>query len=182
MPVVLTLVVLGSIPAAAADKGFYIGGSVGGSSFDITGYDEALGDIDFSDSDTAYKLFAGYRFMGFLAVEAGYVDLGEPGESFADDVRVDIAVEGWDAFAVGLLPIGPVDIFAKLGGVSWNADIRAVLDDVTDSDSDSGTDLAYGLGLALRLGSLGIRVEGERFDIDNADEVYLYTAGVTITF
>ncbi len=180
--VVVVFLVLSAVPGGAADKGLYIGGSLGGSSFDVMGYDEALGDIDFSDSDAAYKLFAGYRFLGFFAVEAGYVDLGEPGESLAENVRVDIDVQGWDAFAVGMLPIGPVDLFAKVGGVSWTADIRAAFDDVTDSDSDSGTDLAYGLGIALRLGSLAVRVEGEQFDLDNADEVYLFTAGVTLTF
>lgn len=179
----LALALVWTVPAVAADKGFYIGGSVGGSSLEVEDFDEELGNIRFSDGDTAYKLFAGYRFMGFLAVEAGYVDLGEPGETLNDPgLQVDIGVTGWDAFAIGLLPIGPVDLFAKFGAVSWEADIRAALEDVTDFSSDSGTDVAYGLGIQLRLGSLAVRIEGEQFDIAEAEEVYLFTAGLSFTF
>jgi hypothetical protein len=78
-----------------------------------------------------------------------------------------------DAFAVGLLPIGPVDLFAKVGLVSWDTDIRARLipTDVVDTDSDSGTDAAYGIGVALRLGKVAIRAEGEQFRIADATDV-----------
>jgi hypothetical protein len=179
----LVVVTLLALPAAAADNGLYIGGSLGGSSLEVLDFDEDLGDIRFDDGDTAYKLFAGFRFLDFLAVEAGYLDLGTPSDTVGNgDVTVDIGVQGWDAFAVGMLPIGPIDIFAKLGVVSWEADIQAAIDDITDDNSESGTDLAYGLGLQLRLGSIGIRAEGERFDIAEAEEVYLFSVGASFTF
>ena len=118
--------------------------------------------------------------------EAGYVDLGDPrdivGFVEGEPLEVQIGVKGWDAFAIGLLPLGPVDLFAKVGVVSWDADIRAVLDDVIDSDSDNGTDAAYGLGVALRLGKLALRAEGEQFNIADADDVYLFSIGATFTF
>jgi len=171
-------------PASAVDNGFYIGGSLGGSSLDIRDVDDDLGDIDFSDGDTAYKLFAGYRFLSFLAVEAGYVDFGDPADLVGeiDQIDVQIGVSGWDAFALGILPVGPVDVFGKLGVISWDADIRSAFEDLVDSDSDSGTDVAYGLGVALRLGSFAIRIEGEMFDVDGADELYMLSAGATFTF
>lgn len=178
------LLVAAAAPASAADNGFYVGGSIGGSSLDVSDFDEELGDIDFSDGDTAYKLFAGFRFLSFLAVEAGYVDFGDPADIVGDFEAIDvqIGVTGWDAFALGILPIGPVDVFGKIGLISWDADIRAALDDLVDSDSDSGTDAAYGLGVALRLGSFAIRAEGEMFDVDGADDLYLVSIGATFTF
>jgi len=183
---ILVVIVITAMPAAAKDRGLYIGGSIGGSSLEVRDFDDELGDLRFSKGDTAYKLFAGYRFLSFLGVEAGYVDLGSPNDTVGivdeTDVEVEIGVKGWDAFAIGILPIGPVDLFAKLGVVSWDADIRASFGDLVDRDSDSGTDTAYGLGLALRLGSFAVRIEGEQFDIGDADDVYLYTVGVTYTF
>lgn len=173
-----------SLPATAADNGLYVGGSLGQASLDIKDTDIDLGDIDFNDTDTAYKLFAGFRFLSFLAVEAGYVDFGNPsdlvGEDGALDVRVDL--DGWQASALGILPIGPVDLFAKVGLVSWDADIRAAFEDIVDRDSDSGTDPTFGLGVALRLGSFAVRAEGELFDVDGTDDLYMVSVGATYTF
>ncbi len=87
-------------------------------------------------------------------------------------------------WAVGLLPIGPVDLFAKVGVISWGADIRARLipTDVVDTDSDSGTDAACGIGVALRLGKVTIRAEGEQFRIANTDDGFLVSVGAIFTF
>jgi len=182
----IVVLIAAAVPASAIENGFYIGGSIGGSSLEVRDFDEEFGAFRFSDGDTAYKLFGGFRFLNFLAVEAGYVDLGDPKDNIAsiegDELEVQIGVSGWDAFAIGLLPLGPVDLFAKVGVVSWDANIRAVLDEVTDSDSDSGTDAIYGLGVALRLGKVSLRAEGEQFDIGNAEDVYLFSVGATFTF
>ena len=182
------ILVAAAMPASAIENGFYLGGSIGGSSLEIRDFDEELGDLRFSGSGTAYKLFAGFRFLNFLAVEGGYVDFGDPndvvGGSGDDAIDVQIGLKGWDAFAVGLLPIGPVDLFAKFGVVSWNADIRARLipTDVFDTDSESGTDAAYGIGVALRLGKVALRAEGEQFKIADAEDVYMFSVGATFTF
>jgi len=176
------ILAVAAIPAAAADNGFYLGASIGGSSIKVSDFDDELGDLNFSDGDFAYKLFAGYRLMSFLGVEAGYVDLGSPSDAVGDDINVKIGVDGWDAFAVGFLPIGPVDVFAKLGLISWDANIRAAFENIVEHDSDSGTDVAWGLGVALRLGSLAVRAEGERFELGDADEVYMFSVGATFTF
>ncbi|MFC2144363.1 outer membrane beta-barrel protein [Acidobacteriota bacterium] len=182
----LVILVAAVVPASAVENGFYLGGSVGGSSLEVQDFDEDFGAFRFSDGDTAYKIFAGFRFLNFLAVEAGYVDLGDPTDVIAsiegDELEVQIGVKGWDAFAIGLLPLGPVDLFAKVGVVSWDADIRAVLNEATDSDSDSGTDAAYGIGVALRLGKVALRAEGEQFNIADAEDVYMFSVGATFTF
>lgn len=178
----VAILAVAAIPATAADNGFYLGASIGGSSIKVSEFDEELGTLDFSGGDFAYKLFAGYRFMSFLGVEAGYVDLGSPNDSVGDDINARIGVDGWDAFAVGFLPIGPVDVFAKLGLISWDADIRAAFENIVEHDSDDGIDVVWGLGVAFRLGSLAVRAEGERFELGNADKVYMFSVGATFTF
>ena len=83
-------------PAMAAERsGFYIGGDVGQSNWNLTERDandltnalaEGLAgagnatilstDNDFSDTDTTYSLFVGYQIVPWLAVEAAWMDLG----------------------------------------------------------------------------------------------------------
>ncbi len=73
------LLTLPVLPAVAADNGFYLGGSVGQANLkidDLTG--GALADDDFDADDTAFKLIAGIRPLDWLAVEAAYVNFGEP--------------------------------------------------------------------------------------------------------
>ena len=61
-------------------QGFYLGGGVGDFSSSVDEIDN-LDDIDdvgidFSDSDNATKLFAGWNFNQFFAVQADFVDFG----------------------------------------------------------------------------------------------------------
>jgi hypothetical protein len=185
---ILLIAVLGLVvaaPAEAKKNGFYLGASVGFSTVSVTGYDDDLGEIDFSDSPTGYKIFAGYRFLTFLAVEGSYVDLGTASESFDTeygDFGVDIGLTGWDLFGVGVLPIGPVDLFAKVGGIRWDADVKAYLDDMSDRESDDGTDWAYGVGVGFRLWRVALRAEFEMFDVEGADDVYTISVGAAFVF
>lgn len=73
----------------AAEPGFYVGGGVGQSDFadDLnnqvrrayagnTGFEVRSAAMS-DDSDTAYKIFGGYRFLPWLGVELAWNDLGE---------------------------------------------------------------------------------------------------------
>jgi OOP family OmpA-OmpF porin len=167
-----------SLPAAAADNGIYIGAGVGQSSVEFDG-DVAGTDFNFDASTTAYKVIAGWRFIDWLAVEANYVDLGSSDDRvFGETLETDI--DGFSASVVGFLPVGPVDIFARVGAVDWSADISAPALDVRGEED--GTDLTYGIGAQFRVWSLGIRAEYEIFDIEDADTVDMLSLGVTWTF
>lgn len=61
-----------ALPAAAADNGFYLGGSAGRSAVN-TG---TVGEVSVNSEATAYKVFIGGRFLTFFAVEGAYSDLG----------------------------------------------------------------------------------------------------------
>ncbi len=106
-----------SLPALAADNGIYLGASVGQSSVQ---YDDL--DLDFDASATGFKVIAGWRFLDWLAVEGNYVDLGS-GDDNVNGERVETDINGVSLAAVGFVPIGPVDLFARVGAINWNADL-----------------------------------------------------------
>ena len=163
-----------SLPALSADNGIYLGASVGQSGVQ---YDENFEGENFSfdASATGFKAIAGWRFIDWLAVEANYVDLGS-----GDDNGIETDVNGVSLSAVGFVPVGPVDLFARVGAVNWNADLEAP--SLGLSASDDGTDLTYGVGAQFRVWSLSIRGEYEVFDISDADTVDMFSIGVTWTF
>lgn len=161
---------LASVPAIAADNGIYLGGSIGQSSLDID-------EVSYDASATGYKLIAGWRFIDWLAIEGNYVDFGSGDDSIAG-TRIETEADGISLSAVGFLPVGPVDLFARVGMIDWSADLSSP---GIGSESDDGTDLTYGVGLQFRVWSLGIRAEYELFDIEDAD-VDMISLGVTWTF
>lgn len=169
----LLLLLVASLSAtqARADSGGFVGGSVGRGSLE---FDAGL--FEFDEGDTAFKAFGGYIFdlpAVDFSVEGGYVDFGKPSGG-----GLDIDVTGVDVFAVGGLDFGLVGVFAKAGLVSWDADLQLG----PFSESDDGTDRAYGLGLRFHVGSVYIRAEYENFDIEDTDDVDMISAGIVWRF
>ncbi len=180
IPVLAATTILGlaTAPAYAVDNGIYLGASVGQSG---VSYDETFEGQDFSfDADsTGFKAIAGWRFLDWLSVEANYVDLGSGDDDVAGE-KIEADVSGLSLSAVGFVPIGPVDLFARVGAIDWEADLKAP--GLGVSASDDGTDLTYGVGAQFRVWGLGVRAEYERFDISDADTVDMVSLGVTWTF
>jgi hypothetical protein len=172
------------VPAAfAADNGFYVGGSVGSSLVedeDDIEFEDEVEEFDLDDDDIGWKGFVGFQVLPWLAVEGGYVDFGEVEEA-TTNLELTSNLDGWDAFVVGKIPVAFVDLFAKVGMISYDLDVD-IDPDVDDNISSSDEDIAYGVGAAVNLGSLGIRAEAERFDISDIDDLYLLSVGLTYTF
>jgi opacity protein-like surface antigen len=167
------LLIACSATSLAADNGFYLGGSIGQANVEI----DNLGGVsaaDFDADDTAFKVIAGIRPLDWLAVEAAYVDFGNPDDRVLGQ-RFEADLDGISAFAVGFIAVGPVDIFGKLGGIRWDSNFRGGLD-------DDGTDFAYGVGAQFRLLSLSLRAEYEAFDIGAVDDLNMISIGLTYTF
>lgn len=161
------LAVVASAPARS-DTGLYFGGSIGNATFDGSAPGTS---VSFDDSDTAYKLYAGFRIISLLAIEGGYVDFGEPSSG-----ATSVELTGWDLFGVLNLPIGPVNLFGKAGYFAWDADFSGATS-INESDSDP----AYGVGAALRLGGFGVRAEYEIFEV-SGDDIQMYSLGAEIYF
>jgi hypothetical protein len=167
---------------ALADSGFYLGGSVGDATLAVAIEGEEIAEIfEFDESDFAWKAFAGYKFdlpVIKLGIEGGYVDLGSP-EAVLLDSTASLAVTAWDAFGTAGFGLGPVELFAKVGVISWDA--KATLDGISQG-GDDGTDPAYGIGLSVGFSSLEIRAEYELFDVSDVDDLYMLSAGLVWRF
>lgn len=155
---------------ASADSGFYIGGSAGGATLEAEiGATTLTPALSFEEDDTALKIFGGYVFdlpAVNLAIEAGYVDFGEPEVATnVGDFRLDTT--GLNLWGIAGFEAGPVDLYAKLGYIAWDVDVSA--DFVAGSQSEDGTDLGYGVGIGFNIGSVQIRGEYEMYDLDDAD-------------
>jgi OOP family OmpA-OmpF porin len=164
--------------AQAADNGIYLGAAAIQAKIDNVGEDFDTDDLDdFEIDSTSWKLIGGFRPIDNFAVELNYIDLGDESGDIAG-VRLDAEAKAYAAYAVGFLPIGPIDLYAKGGLVRWETEFNSAgfrLD-------DDGTEFGYGLGVQARLGSLGARLEYEQFDVDNTDGVEMLSLGVTWTF
>ncbi len=168
------LVLAGLVLSAAAyadgtgDIGLYLGGSLGAAQqrFDASTFD-ARG------TDTGYKFALGYRPLKVLAAELSYVGFGRTygGINFADTGAVGL-------FAVGFLPIPVVDLYGKVGLAQWRTDAQSPF----LSFHRTGSDVAYGVGAGTSWGSLGARLEFERYDVSHANDMALASVGVTWVF
>ena len=173
--------VLISGAAQAFEPGFYIGASGGQTTVDKDANDfgyKGPSNFKIDDDDTGWKAYLGYSFLPWLGFEAGYVDFGSVSQNFNGN-RFDVDVNGWDGFMVGTLPIGPVDLFAKVGAISLKTELDT---NRFGSEDDTDTQLAYGVGVAYNVGHWSIRAEAEGFDDNEVDDFYFLSAGVVYRF
>lgn len=168
--VLATALFLASAATMAADNGLYLGASLGDANIDIN---QGLAQVD--SDDTGFKFIAGLRPLDWFAVEASYVNFGEP-----EDGALAASTDGISAFGVFFMPVGPIDLFVKGGLISFDNSVE--VDGLGDIYREDGTDLAYGLGVQFRLLSLGVRAEYEKFEIDDTDDANMLSIGVTYTF
>lgn len=173
------------VTAQAADNGIYVGGALSRTTIDSSV--DPFG-IDFDDDDTAYKLIAGIRPFDAIAFEASYIDFGsvvfDNRDAVSDGIFSELEAEAIDVQVVGHIG-GPVlEFFGKAGVVFWDAEavLQGGIGGVDLRDSDSGTDLVFGGGVQAQFGSLAARVEYESFDVADADNVDLWSFGLTWTF
>ena len=158
--------VLLSAPAMATKGGFYLGASVGDATTD---YNED--GVKFDDSDTAWKVFAGYHLLQFFAIEGGYRDLGKVNAPLP--AGPNVSTTGWDIAGLVGLPLGPVYLFGKVGAIYW--------DSKTDlGPSYDGTDYEVGVGGSVDLWKIQLRAEAEYLDILNGG--MMYTVGAAWRF
>jgi OOP family OmpA-OmpF porin len=156
-------------PAFSVDKGFYLGAALGQSESGLRD-----SNFNFKDRDQGYKLIAGIRALSLLAVEINYVDLGTSSVGGAQ-----AKTKAADGFAMVFLPIPVVDVYGKLGFVSWKTDASAPS---LPSFRTTGSDLAYGAGVQIHFGSLSARLEYEAFDAQAAAKPTMLSLGATYTF
>ena len=159
---------LAAVPAFSVDKGFYLGATIGQSESGLRD-----SNFNFKDRNQGYRLIAGIRPLGLVAVELGYLDLGTSSLGSAQ-----AKTRAADGFVLVFLPIPVVDVYGKVGYVSWRTDASAP----GFSLRTSGSDLALGAGVQLHFGSLSARLECEAFNARTAAKPTFLSLGATYTF
>jgi opacity protein-like surface antigen len=108
-----------------------------------------------------------------LAVEASYVDFGEP-----DSGPLSVELTGLNAFGLAGFKVGPIGLFAKAGVVAWDA--KLAVD--AFRDDENGTDFAYGAGARFQIGSFAIRAEYEVYEVSDVRDLSMASASLVYTF
>lgn len=157
--------------ALAVEGGFYLGGSLGGATSKVKVEDFDEDDFTFDENDFAWKIFGGFHFLQFFAVEAAYRDLGSPSSG-----NTEVDQTAFDVSGLAGLPLGPLYVFGKLGAVFWDADVS--VDGI--KTSDDGTDLSAGIGASLDVLWVRLRGEVEYFDI--GEHALMYSVGAAWLF
>ncbi len=173
----------------AADNGFYLGAGVAQSEY---GLDNPLNAAEFDDEDSGFKVIAGFRPLDHFGVEANYIDHGNAtvpagvaciqvvGAPCPDTSRFE--AKTLSAFAVGYADFPLIDLFAKLGATAWQFDGHSTPAFPSFSFDESDVDLAWGVGVQARFGSLGARLEYENFQIIEDEELGTISLSFTYTF
>lgn len=180
-----TLLALSSAMALAQssenDAGLYLGGGWGQFDVqvdDIDDADEAISRID--DDDNAWKIFVGWRVNPYFSFELAYVDFGENsgstgGRASGSSGNYALELAGVQPAVYGTFPIGPVELFAKLGYYFYDVDITANLDDLggdlfTSDTSDEAWSYGGGVGLTF-FERVHAKLEYEKIDTDVVDDL-----------
>ena len=180
------LALLASFPAGAADSGWYVGvGSGQAEIHEESANPNGPGTVAFTARNPLYRGFAGYRAsaprspLPFLdvAAEAGYIDYGRSTQTVQGQ-NAQVHLHGLFVAGYLLFPIGPLDLFAKGGFLSWSS-YKNIGGSTTDR---SGSSALYGGGVGLRIGKIGIRSEYERADVSDLKRVETYSMSVVIQF
>ncbi|WP_116809089.1 porin family protein [Steroidobacter cummioxidans] len=167
---------------AEIQPGFYVGAGIGSATIE---FDEEVDDFRFDADDTAFKVFGGYNFNQYFAIEAAYFDGGKPKETvvsvpgFRGDI--EIGTTGLIASVIGRLPIGDyVSVYGKLGYASYESELKGrVNGDVIDSATFDDEDVAWGAGIAFNVGpSFELRGEYDNIDMADGDFSILSVNGV----
>jgi len=153
----------------------YFGGSIGPS--DADSY--CTGATECEDTDTAWKVFGGYKITERLSAEASYVNLGDVHKTSGGTVQ-NSDVSAFTATAIGSIPINDqFDIFGKVGAMRWDSDNTA--------GSESGFGMTYGVGARMNISEkTKLRAEWEKLpDIETAPgeetDVNMLSVGVELS-
>jgi OOP family OmpA-OmpF porin len=196
----LSLMVIGALitPWASAQSGadtdpsqnsaaWYFGADIGRSKakIDDNSIDNALA-VDGASStriydrdlDTGFKVFGGYQFNDYFAIEGGYFDLGKFGYNAttvpAGTLNGDSSIRGLNVDVIGFLPL--TEDFSAFGRIGANYSEAkdnfnsTGLIGVTNPDpSKKDVNYKFGVGLQYRIThALATRLEIERYRVDDA--------------
>jgi len=151
---------------AAADSGFFVGGSFGSATVD-----DRFDDVNFDTDTSAYRFVGGYQFGDLFGLEIGYQDFGD-----LDEIVIigpissltSISAEGWTAGGTLDLPLSDTfSLFGRAGVFFWDADVSI---DGFSIHVPSDENPYYGAGARLKVSSnLSLIGDWSRFELYDVD-------------
>jgi len=205
VPILAAAVVIASPLAVAADSGWYIGANAGEAAASIDDGDiirgllaNGIATTAFSEDEhhLGFKLFGGYQFNKYFALEGGYFDLGKfkfrATTIPAGTLSGSIEVNGVNFDAVGLLPFNDkFSAFARAGANYAESEdsFRGTGSVIVQDGNRSERDINYKVGVGLQYAltdAFGLRLEAERYRIDDAvgnkGDIDLFSLGALYRF
>lgn len=169
-------------PAAAQDKGVYVGAAAGVVQYQ-TYCDNRAGVCD--DKDGGARVFLGYQFNKYVALEGAYAYMGSVNVA-GPGVDTETKTEGFDLLGVFTIPLTDrFSLLGKAGAYRMRATTEDPLNGINTGETSAG--FAYGVGVGYDLGKLGIRGEFLRYDnVGGArvgeDSLFFLNVGVLFRF
>jgi OmpA-OmpF porin, OOP family len=144
----------------AQDAGWYAGASIGQSKYD--GFCTNLNPgVSCEDTDTALRVFGGFRINRHFAVELGYHQLGEATATAPSGSTLGFEATTFELLGLGIVPLGDrFSVYGKVGLYAGDTKVSAN----GFSTSPSRNDLTYGIGAQYDFTpNLGVRAEWQRY-------------------
>lgn len=185
-----------TVSAFAAETGLYAGAQFGRADTDVDigkvtsdlAAHGIIGTPEVSDATRdAWRVFGGYGFNDYLAVEGGYTDLGEivtrlrgTGPVNIGDVHenVPISGKGVELAAVARYPFSErFSALARAGLWRWESEYDLLnADNTVSSSTRRGTEILFGLGAEARFaGHWSARLGWDQYRLDSDDETNVYS-------
>ena len=161
-----------ALPAAAQERGWYAGVSVGNSKWKEA-CDGLPAGISCGDTTTSWKVIGGYQVNRNFAAEIGYTNRLSESTANGAGLTDEIKSSALELVAIPSYPIGDFSLFAKLGMYVAQTEEKT---NFAGDRSANTSDLTYGLGIGYQFHrNLSARLEWQRYskvgggDIGTAD-------------
>ena len=198
------LIATAAVSAHGAEQGWYVGGGAGLSHtwFDDDSFNAkvnaiapglSISGVTKDDDSLMFKLFLGYSFTSFLALEANLFRLGEFATTVtttpAGTVIGDFSAYGTSLDAVALLPFGDSwRVFVRGGGVLTRSAVdftgtgaAAGVSGISESHNKFGWKAGAGIAYEFESG-VGFRAEYEYYRVDNGLDQEVGVSSVSGSF
>ena len=184
---IASMVAMSCVVAEESERGFYggiaigaedlgwPGKRVGGESSSLYEPRSLIANDQAEPSERTWKLFSGYHFNRYLAIEAAWTDPDDTPEAQTGPRRFLSATsgpraEGLSFGAMGTVPVGKrVDVFAKASVSGWGFAGLTTLAQRVELADDDDEDASAMLGVGAQYGlsdRLSIRTEWRHFKDD----------------
>lgn len=180
-------------------SGLYMGGNIGisNANIDKDKITQNITNYSYSEheNDMGFKLFGGYQFNKYFAIEGGYFDLGKFDYTLSTPtgaLDADLKVRGLNLDAVAILPFTEdFSAFARVGAnyayteSSFNP--RGTISVNQTNPKEDALNYKFGAGLEYAItDAISLRLEAERYRIndtlENNGDIDLYSFGLVYKF